>query len=75
LIGKVKPQLASMRRFSSAYSKHLVSSMCSTFGDVVHELILPVLPVERLLDKWAGGKFMDKSQEHSVTSSQAGATN
>jgi pumilio RNA-binding family len=36
LIGMVKPQLASMRRFSSAYSKHLVSSTWSTFGGFEH---------------------------------------
>lgn len=27
LIGKIRPQLAAMRRYSSAYSKHLISSM------------------------------------------------
>ena len=26
LISKIKPQLTSMRRYSSAYSKHLISS-------------------------------------------------
>jgi hypothetical protein len=26
LIGRIKPQLVSMRRYSSAYSKHLLSS-------------------------------------------------
>ena len=27
LISKIRPQLAAMRRYSSAYSKHLISSM------------------------------------------------
>lgn len=31
LIGKIKPQLANMRRYSSAYSKHLVSSTFSLY--------------------------------------------
>ncbi|KAI0374995.1 ARM repeat-containing protein [Pilatotrama ljubarskyi] len=42
LISKVKPNLANMRRYSSAYSKHLSASMLSTD-------LCPV--VERLLEK------------------------
>lgn len=29
LVSKIRPQLVSMRRYSSAYSKHLISSMSS----------------------------------------------
>lgn len=30
LVNKIRPQLVNMRRYSSAYSKHLISSMSST---------------------------------------------
>ena len=34
LIGKVRPQLTAMRRYSSAYSRHLVSSkLCNLIID------------------------------------------
>lgn len=29
LLSKVRPQLMNMRRYSSAYSKHLIASKCS----------------------------------------------
>ena len=31
LISKIRPQLVTMRRYSSAYSKHLISSMFSLY--------------------------------------------
>ena len=31
LISKIRPQLVTMRRYSSAYSKHLISSMLSLY--------------------------------------------
>jgi pumilio RNA-binding family len=71
LIAKVKPFIASMRRYSSAYSKHLISSMFGASGDVLHQLISPALPVERLLEKCAEGKFTDNPRDCSVSSSRA----
>jgi pumilio RNA-binding family len=53
LINKIRPQLANMRRYSSAYSKHLISSACSSCSSsefIVDEVVV----VERLLEKSTG---------------------
>ncbi|EIM90053.1 ARM repeat-containing protein [Stereum hirsutum FP-91666 SS1] len=59
LLSKVRPQLNSMRRYSTAYSKHLTSS--TSYISPLHgwEMLLIFLPVERLLEKCtvkAGGE-------------------
>jgi len=59
LISKIKPQLVSMRRYSSAYSKHLISSMQSKFLRIPTVLIMNL--VERLLEKGTPGKPEGKS--------------
>jgi len=38
LISKVRPQLTSMRRYSSAYSKHLISSEFRFFAAFTHHI-------------------------------------
>lgn len=38
LVSKIRPQLVSMRRYSSAYSKHLISS--ESFGIAIISVVL-----------------------------------
>ena len=49
LISKVRPHLVNMRRYSSAYSKHLSASKSSRASMCI--LALTLLLVERLLEK------------------------
>ena len=49
LISKVRPHLVNMRRYSSAYSKHLSASKSSRPSICI--LALTFLLVERLLEK------------------------
>lgn len=49
LLSKVRPQLNSMRRYSTAYSKHLTSSMLPSV--LFCMTLLTILLVERLLEK------------------------
>lgn len=51
LVGKIKPQLATMRRYSSTYSKHLASSMFSAIYPDVRLWILTDFLVEKLVEK------------------------
>lgn len=44
-----------MRRYSSAYSKHLISSMFSDKSLIVYRDLTENLPVERLIEKSSHG--------------------
>ncbi|EJF65952.1 ARM repeat-containing protein [Dichomitus squalens] len=52
LISKVRPHLVNMRRYSSAYSKHLSASKCNFVRSARH-IELTVHVVERLLEKFS----------------------
>jgi pumilio RNA-binding family len=49
LFAKVRPQLASMRRYSNAYSRHLISSKCAILSPTW--MLKASVAVERLLTK------------------------
>ncbi|KDQ60804.1 hypothetical protein JAAARDRAFT_124317 [Jaapia argillacea MUCL 33604] len=74
LIGKVRPQLVNMRRYSSAYSKHLISSK-SSISHSYYFLFLMDSSVERLLDRItlstaSPEKLPYGGREHSLPSSE-----
>lgn len=54
LFGKVRPQLVTMRRYTSSFSKHLIASKYSTVINPEMVLIKMVLinVVERILEKY-----------------------
>ena len=51
LVSKIRPQLTTMRRYSSAYSKHLISSESIFLYTITYWLLLMLNIVERLLEK------------------------
>ncbi|KAI9065180.1 ARM repeat-containing protein [Trametes sanguinea] len=53
LINKVRPHLVNMRRYSSAYSKHLSASTSSRRPS--RAIVLTLLAVERLIEKCSSG--------------------
>lgn len=55
LISKIRPQLTSMRRYSSAYSKHLISSELTLSLLLGCSIDGTNLPVERLIEKCSQG--------------------
>lgn len=55
LISKIRPQLSSMRRYSSAYSKHLISSEFDLSLPLAHRVYGTNCPVERLIEKCSQG--------------------
>jgi pumilio RNA-binding family len=63
LIAKIRPQLVSMRRYSSAYSKHLISSKFMKFNRV--SCSDQHLAVERLLERTVhASKASDKLADY-----------
>ena len=50
LVSKIRPQLTTMRRYSSAYSKHLISSEIFLYT-ITYWRLLMLNIVERLLEK------------------------
>ena len=51
LVSKIRPQLTTMRRYSSAYSKHLISSESIFLYTITYWRLLMLNIVERLLEK------------------------
>jgi pumilio RNA-binding family len=64
LISKIRPQLMSMRRYSSAYSKHLISSTSSFKARKRH--YSNKLIVERLLEKYPSLSQLEHAHELSI---------
>ena len=50
LISKIRPQLVTMRRYSSAYSKHLISSMFSLYW-VMWDILIYILQLNAFLKR------------------------
>lgn len=66
LVSKIRPHLVSMRRYSSAYSKHLISSMLYLKCHLIIELRVCTFLVERLVEKCSPGKVAEETASDAV---------
>jgi pumilio RNA-binding family len=65
LISKIRPQLVTMRRYSSAYSKHLISSTFMKYNQVSFTFPDQHPIVERLLERTVNAsKALDKPADY-----------
>ena len=69
LISKIRPQLATMRRYSSAYSKHLISS--EFFLPSIGSSSYPFYVVERLLEKTSPTQGGESTRDAESDATQA----
>ncbi|PCH38074.1 ARM repeat-containing protein [Wolfiporia cocos MD-104 SS10] len=72
LIAKVRPQLINMRRYSSAYSKHLIASKCCCRPIYVLTWLI-AFPVERLIGKQSSSTNGDSAPKENNGANAAGA--